>query len=173
MTQIRLARRAFLGAAVVLPVGACSKPGWHNPFAALMPYKPFTLSERGDRMVRWLYYKGNEVMLAPDALTLMGLENGGRYIPAKQMAEDGPDGRYVISLVNIRKIHEFVLHRRQSDLLILHQCDTAFRRITSVRFPRNGKPTIITDTAFAEYDFQQQLAFWFARMPAEGNARTK
>ena len=27
------------------------------------------------------------------------------------------DGRYVISLVNIRQIHEFVMHRRQGDVL--------------------------------------------------------
>ncbi|SJZ50030.1 hypothetical protein SAMN02745126_01364 [Enhydrobacter aerosaccus] len=166
MTQRRLARRAFLGAAFILPVGACSKSSWNNPLSALMPYKPFTLSERGDRMVRWLYYSGKEAMLAPDALSLMGLENGGRYIPVKQLAEDGPDGRYVISLVNIRKIHEFVLHRRRGDLLIIHQCDTAFRREMSVRFPRDGKPTVITDTSVAEADFQEQLAFWFARMPA-------
>jgi hypothetical protein len=34
-----------------------------------------------------------------------------------------------------------------------------------VRYPRNGKPTLITDIAFAESDFQQQIAFWFNRIP--------
>lgn len=134
-----------------------------------MPYKPFTLSERGDRMVRWVYYNGKDGMLAPDALTFMGIENGGRYIPAKQIGENAPDGRYVISLVSIRKFHEFVLNRRRGDLLILHQCDTAFRRLLSVRFPRDGAPTVITDKAFAESDFQEQLAFWFARLPPGSN----
>jgi hypothetical protein len=38
-------------------------------------------------------------------------------------------------------------------------------RLSSVRYPRNGKPTFITDTAFAEVDFQQQITFWFDRMP--------
>jgi hypothetical protein len=165
VSRYRLARRGFLAAAVVLPLGACSKAGLNNPFASLGPYKPFTLSERGDRMVRWLYNNGKDIMMAPEAFALMGLENGGRDIPVKQLAEEGPDGRYVISLVNIRKIHEFVLHRRQGDVLVFHQCDTAFRRIASVRYSRNGKPTLITDTAFAENDFQQQIAFWFARMP--------
>lgn len=116
-------------------------------------------------MVRWLYFYGHEVMMAPEALAVMGLYNGGRDIPVKQMAKDGSDGRYVISLVNIRKIHEFVMHRRQGDVLIFHHCDTAFRRESSVRYPRNGKPTLILDTAFAERDFQEQAAFWFAEMP--------
>jgi hypothetical protein len=148
----------LLGAALVLPLGACSNSG---PFG----HKPFTLSERGDRMVRWLYFYGHEVMMAPEALAVMGLYNGGRDIPVKQMAKNGSDGRYVISLVNIRKIHEFVMHRRQGDVLIFHHCDTAFRRESSVRYPRNGKPTLILDTAFAENDFHQQAAFWFAEMP--------
>lgn len=162
MIEHRLSRRALLGAALILPLGACSKTGWNSPFDT---YKPFTLSARGDRMVRWLYFYGHEVMMAPEALAVMGLYNGGRDIPVKQMAKDGSDGRYVISLVNIRKIHEFVMHRRQGDVLVFHHCDTAFRRESSVRYPRNGKPTLILDTAFAERDFQEQAAFWFAEMP--------
>ncbi len=165
LTEYRLARRAFLGAAFVLPLGACSRSGWNNPFGQFGPYKPFTLSARGDRMVRWLYFDGKDIMMAPEAFAVMGLENGGRDIPVKQLAEDGSDGRYVISLVNVRKIHEFVLHRRQGEVLIFHHCDTAFQRISSVRYPRNGKPTLIMDTAFAENDFQQQIGFWFSRMP--------
>lgn len=161
MTEHSLSRRALLGVALVLPLAGCSKSGWNNPFG----YKPFTLSERGDRMVRWLHYYGHDVMMAPEALQVMGLYNGGRDIPVMQMAKDGRDGRYVISLVNIRKIHEFVLHRRQDDVLIFHHCDTAFVRQSSVRYPRNGKPSLIMDTAFAENDFRQQLAFWFAEMP--------
>ena len=76
-----------------------------------------------------------------------------------------PDIRYVVNLVNIRKYHEFVFQRRQGDVLILHSADTAFKRLVSVRYARNGKPSVITDTAFAESDFQQQIAFWFARIP--------
>ncbi len=96
---------------------------------------------------------------------MRALSRGGRDIPVKQIAKDGSDGRYVISLVNIRNIHEFVVHRRQGDVLVFHHCDTAFRRLASVRYPRNGRPTLITDRAFAESDFQQQIGFWFAEMP--------
>jgi hypothetical protein len=150
----------LLGAAFVLPLSGCAD------MAGLFGQKPkYTLTPRGDRMVRWIQHEGHDVMMAPDALTIMGLNNGGRDIPVRQLAFDGSDGRYVISLVNIRQIHEFVLHRRQGDVLIFHQCDTKFTRFASVRYPRDGKPVYITDTAFAENDFQQQLAFWFERMP--------
>jgi hypothetical protein len=158
--QRNLDRRLFLGAAFALPLGGCS--GMSNMFGSKPKY---TLTPRGDRLVRWIQNEGHDVMMAPDALTLMGINNGGRDIPVRQLAFDGSDGRYVISLVNIRHIHEFVLHRRQGDVLVFHNCDTAFKRLLSVRYPRNGQPTVITDTAFAENDFQQQLAFWFERMP--------
>jgi hypothetical protein len=164
LTERSLPRRALFAAAFVLPLSACSKSGWNSPFGS-GSYKPFTLSARGDRMVRWLHNQGHDVMMAPEAFQVMGLYRDGRDIPVKQMAMDGRDGRYVISLVNIRKIHEFVMHRRQGDVLTFHHCDTAFRRESSVRYPRNGKPTLILDTAVAEADFQQQTAFWFAEMP--------
>ena len=108
---------------------------------------------------------GNDNMMAPEVPALMGITNEGRDIPVRQLAGEGPAGRYVVSLVNIRKIHEFIFHRRQGDVLILHQSDTRFARLQSVRYPRNGKPSVITDVAFAEADFQQQLAFWFDRIP--------
>ncbi|MBS0219325.1 MAG: hypothetical protein JSR91_01165 [Proteobacteria bacterium] len=161
MTKRGFSRRTLFGVALVLPLGACSKSDLNSPFG----YKPFTLSERGDRMVRWLHNQGHDVMMAPEAFAVMGLYRDGRDIPVKQMAMDGRDGRYVISLVNIRKIHEFVMHRRQGDVLTFHHCDTAFRRESSVRYPRNGKPTLILDAAVAESDFRQQTAFWFAEMP--------
>ena len=107
---------------------------------------------------------GTDNMMAPEALALMGITNEGRDIPVRQLAADGRDGRYVVSLVNIRKIHEFVFHRRQGDMLILHLSDTRFARLQSVRYPRTGKPSVITDTAYAEDDFQQQVAFWFDRI---------
>lgn len=164
-TKRGASRRAFLGAALVLPFGA-SLGGCSGSFDNMFgTRKTVTLTPRGDRMVRWLQNGGRDAMMAPEAFAVMGLVNGGRDIPVKQFAEDGTDGRYVISLVNIRSIHEFVLHRRQGDVLIFHHCDTKFARLSSVRYPRNGKPTFITDTAFAENDFQQQIAFWFARMP--------
>lgn len=160
MRQRNFDRRLFLGATLALPLGGCAN------MAGMFGSKPkYTLTPRGDRLVRWIQDEGHDVMMAPDALNLMGINNENRDIPVRQLAFDGSDGRYVISLVNIRHVHEFVLHRRQGDVLIFHNCDTAFKRLLSVRYPRNGKPTVITDTAFAENDFQQQLAFWFERMP--------
>lgn len=154
-------RRSLLSVASILAVlllaGACSS----NPFGQ----KRTTLSPRGDRLVRWIQVDGRDNMMAPEALALMGITNEGRDIPVRQLGEDGSDGRYVVSLVNIRKIHEFVFHRRQGDVLILHQSDTKFARLASVRYPRNGKPAPITDAAYAESDFQQQIGFWFSRMP--------
>jgi hypothetical protein len=127
--------------------------------------RTYTLSPRGDRLVRLIQTTGKDNMMAPEAPALMGITNEGRDIPVRQLADEGPEGRYVVSLVNIRKIHEFIFHRRQGDVLILHHSDTRFTRLESVRYPRDGKPTLITDIAFAENDFQQQIAFWFNRIP--------
>ena len=163
----RVSRRALLGTALVLPVGGCASfdkmsESVSNMFA---PRRSSAIASRGERMARMIQNEGRDAMMAPEAFAVMGLVNGGRDIPVKQFAEDGPDGRYVISLVNIRNIHEFVVHRRQGDVLVFHHCDSKFVRLSSVRYPRNGKPTFITDTAFAEVDFQQQITFWFDRMP--------
>ena len=160
MTHSVLARRALLVAALALPVGACTTSGL---FGQSSPR--YTLSPRGDRLVRLIQTTGKDNMMAPEAPALMGITNEGRDIPVRQLADDGPDGRYVVSLVNIRKIHEFIFHRRQGEVLILHHADTKFTRLESVRYPRNGKPTLITDIAFAENDFQQQIAFWFNQIP--------
>ena len=160
MTQSVVARRALLIAALALPAGACTTSGL---FGQSSPR--YTLSPRGDRLVRLIQTTGKDNMMAPEAPALMGITNEGRDIPVRQLADDGPDGRYVVSLVNIRKIHEFIFHRRQGEVLILHHADTKFTRLESVRYPRNGKPTLITDIAFAENDFQQQIAFWFSRIP--------
>ena len=154
LPQRSFPRRALFGAALVLPLAACDTSGGSTK-----------VQSRGDRMVRWLYNTGTERMMAPDALTLMGITNEGRDIPVKLLGEDGSNGRYVIALVSIRKVYEFVLHRFQNEVFIFHNCDRSFNRLTSVRYARNGKPTVITDAAFAEADFQQQLAFWVERMP--------
>jgi hypothetical protein len=147
-------------AALALPAGACTTS---SLFGQSSP--KYTLSPRGDRLVRLIQTTGNDNMMAPEVPALMGITNEGRDIPVRQLADDGPDGRYVVSLVNIRKIHEFIFHRRQGNVLILHHADTKFTRLESVRYPRDGKPTLITDVAFAENDFQQQIAFWFSRIP--------
>ena len=160
MTHSVLARRALLITALALPAGACTTSGLFGESSTR-----YTLSPRGDRLVRLIQTTGNDNMMAPEVPALMGITNEGRDIPVRQLADDGSDGRYVVSLINIRKIHEFIFHRRQGDVLILHLADTKFTRLESVRYPRNGKPTLITDIAFAENDFQQQIAFWFSRIP--------
>ena len=160
MTHSVVARRTLLIAALALPAGACTTSGLFGESSTR-----YTLSPRGDRLVRLIQTTGNDNMMAPEVPALMDITNEGRDIPVRQLADDGPDGRYVVSLVNIRKIHEFIFHRRQGNVLILHHADTKFTRLESVRYPRDGKPTLITDIAFAENDFQQQLAFWFSRIP--------
>ncbi|HEV3491740.1 MAG TPA: hypothetical protein VG224_14090 [Reyranella sp.] len=160
MTHSVLARRALLIATLGLPAGACTTS---DLFGQSSPR--YTLSPRGDRLVRLIQTTGKDNMMAPEVPALMGITNEGRDIPVRQLADDGTDGRYVVSLVNIRKIHEFIFHRRQANVLILHHSDTRFTRLESVRYPRDGKPTLITDIAFAESDFQQQIAFWFNRIP--------
>lgn len=154
MSEFASTRRGFLLSASLLPLAACASP-----------QPKHTLSPRGDRLVRMIQTTGRDNMTAPEAFALMGISNDGRDIPVRQLADDGTDGRYVVNLVNIRKYHEFVFQRRQGDVLVLHSADTAFKRLQSVRYARNGKPTVIADTAFAERDFQQQTAFWFDRIP--------
>jgi hypothetical protein len=167
LTQRSLDRRSLLRVAAVVPfalsAGACGKLDLSDMFG---PKKKYSLTPRGDRLVRWLQNEGHDGMMDPEPFAVMGLVNGGRDIPVMQMGMNGPDGRYVISLVGFRSVHEFVLHRTVNDqLIIFHHCDTKFTRFSSVRYPRNGKPQFITDNAFAEADFQQQLAFWFDQMP--------
>jgi hypothetical protein len=161
LLQRSLPRRALFGAALVLPLGACSS----KQMSGLFGREPPKVASRGDRMVRWVYNAGEERMMAPEALAVMGITNEGRDIPVKLLGENGADGRYVIALVSIRKVYEFVLHRLQGDVFIFHQMDRNFTRLASVRYPRNGKPTFIADAAFADADFQRQLAFWVDRMP--------
>jgi hypothetical protein len=156
------ARRALLLAALALPAGACTTSGL---FEQQQPQPRYTLSPRGDRLVLWLQKSGKDNMMAPEALALMGVTNQGRDIPVRQIAEDSGDSRFVVSLTNIRKIHDLIFLRRQGDVLLVHLSDTKFERLASVRYPRDGKPSLITDTTFAENDFQQQTAFWFRAMP--------
>jgi hypothetical protein len=164
LTQRSLDRRSLLRVAALVPL-ALSTGACVDMADMFGPKRKYTLTPRGDRMVRWLQNEGHDAMMDPEPFAVMGLVNGGRDIPVKQMGLDGRDGRYVISLVGFRSVHEFVLHRKQNDVLTFHHCDTRFVRYSSVRYPRNGKPVFITDTALAEADFQQQLAFWFDQMP--------
>ena len=155
-----------MGAALVLPLGACGNNGnMSRQMSSLFGSPQPKLLSRGDRMVRWVYNSGEERMMAPDALSVMGITNEGRDIPVRQIAQQDGNDRFVVSLTNIRKIHDLVFMRRQGDVLLLHLSDTKFTRLASVRYPRTGKPSVITDTTFAENDFRQQTDFWFRAMP--------
>jgi hypothetical protein len=160
--QRGFSRRALVGV-LALPLGACGKD-LSSQMSGLFGASPKSQS-RGDRMVRWVYNAGEERMMAPEPMAVMGITNEGRDIPVRLLGENGADGRYVIVLVSIRKVYEFVLHRLRNDEFIFHNCDRNFTRLTSVRYKRDGKPTFIADAGFADADFQQQLAFWIDRMP--------
>jgi hypothetical protein len=164
LAQRGFPRRALFAAALTLPLAACGKDVSRQMTGLFGRPDPKPLS-RGDRMVRWVYNSGEERMMAPDAMSVMGITNEGRDIPVRLLGEYGDDGRYVIALTNIRKVWEFVLHRFQNDVFIFHNMDKNFTRLASVRYAKNGKPTFITDAAFADADFRRQLAFWVDRMP--------
>ena len=163
MTNSVSLRRAFLIATLALPIGACTTSGLFGQ--SQQPQPRNTLSPRGDRLVRWIQTSGKDNMMAPEALALMGITNEGRDIPVRQIAQEEGTDRFVVSLTNLRKIHDLIFLRRQGDVLIIHLSDTKFDRLASVRYPRNGKAAIITDTAVADSDFQQQTSFWFRSIP--------
>jgi len=150
-------RRLFVLGVAATPVAGCS-----NSFGQ---HRTTAVASRTERLYRWLQNSGRDANLAPEALVLMGLVNGGRDIPARLIGEDGPDGRYSVAVISFRGFNEFIFQRRTGDVIIIHHADLRFTRLSSVRYPRNGKPTLILDQAFAENDYQQQIAFWFQRMP--------
>ena len=134
-----LVRRSLLLAALSLPVGACTTSGL---FGQSKPR--YTLSPRGDRLVLWIQKTGKDNMLAPEALALMDITNQGRDIPVQQIAQQDGNDRFVVSLTNIRQIHDLIFMRRQGDVLLLHLSDTKFTRLASVRYPRTVSYTHLT-----------------------------
>ena len=74
MVQL-VARRALLGAAVALPLGACGGKDLSRQMSSLFGSTSPKLLSRCDRMVRWVYNSGEERMMAPDALSVMGITN--------------------------------------------------------------------------------------------------
>ena len=121
-----LARRALLLAALTLPAGACTTSGL---FGQNQSQPRHTLSPRGDRLVLWIQKSGKDNMMAPEALALMDITNEGRDIPVRQIAQEEGESRFVVSLTNIRKIHDLIFMRRQGDVSAAasqrHQVHTA------------------------------------------------
>ena len=103
--------------------------------------------------------------MAPEALALMDITNEGRDIPVRQIAQEEGESRFVVSLTNIRKVHDLIFMRRQGDVLLLHLSDTKFTRAGERALSARRQASLITDTTFAENDFQQQIGFWFKAMP--------
>ena len=125
-----VARRALLLATLTLPAGACTTSGL---FGQTQSQPRNTLSWRGDRLVAWIQKTGKDNMMAPEALALMDITNQGRDIPVRQIAQEEGESRYVVSLTNIRQIHDLIFMRRQGDVLLMHLSDTKFTRLASVR----------------------------------------
>ena len=110
MVQRGFSRRTVIGVGLLLPLSACGRDA-SRPMSGLFGSSSPKLLPRGDRMVRWVYNSGEERMMTPEAMAVMGITNEGRDIPVRLLGENGPDGRYVIALVEIRKVWEFVLQR--------------------------------------------------------------
>lgn len=151
-------RRLVLSALLAVPLSGCTWPEWLS-FAQSRP-----IPSRAERLIRMVNREGVDKMFAPEALTVMGLNNGTRDIPVKQLAMDDAKGRHVVSVTNIRGRAEVILHRRDGDLLVFHLANSALTRQGSATYPRYGRPSRMNDVA-GEADFQKQLAFWMERIP--------
>jgi hypothetical protein len=152
-------RRLVLATLLTGSLGACTLPEW-MAFGQSKPPSP----SRAERLIRMVNREGVDKMFAPEALNVMGLNNGTRDIPVRQLAMDDAAGRHVISVTNIRGRAEVILHRRNGDLLVFHLANSALIRAASATYPRNGRPARMQD-ASGEADYQSQLAFWMERIP--------
>lgn len=151
-------RRLVFTALLVSPVGACTWPEWMK-FGS----RP-AVASRPERLIRMVNREGVDKMFAPDALTVMGLNNGTRDVPVKQLAKDDARGRHVVSVTNIRGRAEVIFHRRQGDLLVFHLANASLVRSGSATYPRYGRPARMNDSA-GEVDYQNQVAFWMEHIP--------
>ena len=86
----------------LLPLSACGRDASSPDVGPVRQLAAYKVLPRGDRMVRWVYNAGEERMMAPEPMAVMGITNEGRDIPVRLLGEYGPDGRYVIALIEIR-----------------------------------------------------------------------
>ena len=152
-------RRLVLATLLSGSLGACTLPEWMS-FGQSRP----TVPGRAERLIRMVNREGVDKMFAPDALTVMGLNNGTRDVPVKQLAKDDASGRHVVSVTNIRGRAEVIFHRRKGDLLVFHLTNSALVRTGSATYPRHSRPRRMADGP-GEADYQNQLAFWMERIP--------
>ena len=151
-------RRLVLATLLTAPLGGCTWPEWLS-FGQSRP-----IASRPERLIRMVNREGVDKMFAPEALAVMGLNNGTRDVPVKQLAMDDAKGRHVVSVTNIRGRAEVIFHRRDGDVLIFHLANASLVRSASATYPRYGRPSRMNDAA-GDADFQNQLAFWMERIP--------
>lgn len=123
---------------------------------------PEKLSPQAARLVGWVGASGRDSVLDPRAPRIMGMDNGQRDIPVKQLAENTPNGRHTLSLTMLRGRQELIFHRREGDYLYFHLASANLVRQASATYPRNGAPGRMVD-AFASTDYPAQASFWLER----------
>ncbi|HJQ59952.1 MAG TPA: hypothetical protein VJ890_23805 [Vineibacter sp.] len=143
----RISRRLVL---VGLPLGlaACETPRTEEK-----------LTPEAARLVQWLRVGGRDAVLDPAAPRIMGMDNGQRDIPVKQLAENTANGRLVVSLTSLRGRNELIFHRRQGDYLYFHLATANLVRRASATYPRQGAPSRMTES-FAVADYPTQANYW-------------
>ncbi len=150
-----LISRRLLLAALPLGLAACEgAPAW-------LGGKPprDRVSPQAARLARWVSTTGRDTVLDPRALRVMGLDNGQRDIPVKQLAEETANGRHVVSLTSLRGRNEFIFHRREGDNLFFHLANVNLVRQGSATYPRHGSPARMADS-FASTDYPAQASYW-------------
>ncbi|MBX3501186.1 MAG: hypothetical protein KF889_17235 [Alphaproteobacteria bacterium] len=152
-------RRLVLAIMLSGTLGACTPPEWMSFGQSGRP-----VPSRAERLIRMVDREGVDKMFAPEALRVMGLNNGMRDVPVKQLARDDASGRHVVSVTTIRGRAEVIFHRRQGNLLVFHLANSALVRTGSATYPRHGRPARMADGA-GDIDYRNQLAFWMERIP--------
>lgn len=152
-----MARRTMLFAGIATTVAACeSMPPW---LGGRRGPRPIVAPPQVEKLLAWLRAEGRDTVLDPSAPRIMGFDNGNQDIPVKQLAAEGPDGRYVVSLFRARGREQLIFHRRQRDTLYFHLAAVDLTRAGSASFPRNGAPSRMADS-MAPLDFDLQTRFW-------------
>ncbi|TXL81696.1 hypothetical protein FHP25_03970 [Vineibacter terrae] len=144
---LSISRRLLLTA---LPLGlaACQNRGG-----------PEKLSPQAARLVGWVRDSGRDSVLDPRAPRIMGMDNGQRDIPVKQLAENTPNGRHTLSLTVLRGRQELIFHRREGDYLYFHLASANLVRQASATYPRQGAPGRMIES-LASTDYPAQASYW-------------
>jgi hypothetical protein len=127
------------------------------------------LSPEAGRLAKWLREEGRSAVLDPAAPRIMGMDNGQRDIPVRQLAENTANGRLVMSLTGLRGRTEFIFHRRQGDYLYFHLASASLMRVASATYPRQGAPARMTES-FAAADYPVQANYWLDQAARRGRA---